>query len=66
MYNINAVRKWAKESGIEVGKRGRIERSVKAAYLKSHPAEARAIAREKGVELPKRGRLSIDQVNKLV
>lgn len=66
MSDINAVRKWAKETGIPVGKRGRIVKEIKAQYLKSHPAEARALAKEKGIDLPKRGRLSLDQVSKLV
>lgn len=66
MFDIKDVRKWAKENGVPVGKRGRIDRSVKVAYLKSHHATAREIAREKGIDVPKRGRMSADVINKLV
>jgi hypothetical protein len=66
MLNNKEIRAWAKEQGIEVGKRGRIDRGVKVAFLKAHPREVRALAADTSIELPKRGRLSAAQVDSVL
>ena len=35
--NINIVRKWGEDNGLEVGKRGRLKPSIMEAYKAAHP-----------------------------
>lgn len=52
------VRAFAAENGIEVGKRGRLSKDVKVAFLTAHSDVARTVASANGVEVPAKGRLS--------
>lgn len=56
------VRAWAKQNGVSVGSRGRLDPNAYLQYLSANPADARTIASQVGITLPKRGRLSAEQV----
>lgn len=66
MLDLSAVRGWAAQAGIEIGKRGRVSRAVLVDYLLAHQAEARTIAKALNVPTPARGRLSRATVDALV
>jgi hypothetical protein len=58
MLDLNAVRAWAVQTEKSVGKRGRLPKSLIAAYLLAHPKTAREVARTVEVAVGKRGRIS--------
>lgn len=66
MINASEIRAWARENDIPVGKRGRLDPELKAAYLAANPKEARALAVESEIPVPARGRLSEDTIQSIV
>lgn len=56
------VREWAEGQRVAVPARGSVGYGVMVAYLKAHPAVARALAHERDVDVPQRGRLSEEQI----
>ena len=57
-----AVRTWAEDQGIEIGRRGRIPAAVVDLYL-AQPAIIRRWARRHGLDVGERGRLPADVVH---
>ena len=66
MVTASEIRAFARESGLTVGKRGRLAPEVKTAYFAAHPAEARELAVEKGIAVHAKGRLSDETLAQVI
>lgn len=66
MIKASEIREWAVAQEIPVGKRGRLDPELKAAYLAANPKAARALAHESDVAVPARGRLSEGTIQSIV
>ena len=66
MIKASEIREWARANEIPVGKRGRLDPELKAAYVAVNPKLARAMAVEGDIPVPARGRLSEDTILSIV
>lgn len=66
MVTASEIRTFARETGLTVGKRGRLAPEVKSAYFHAHPSQARELAVEKGIAVSAKGRLSDETIAQVI